>query len=197
MNAAELIAFEKEVAEAIDAGMVPGPTHLTGGNEQQLIDIFRGISPDDYVFCTYRSHFHALLHGVPRDQVMAKIMEGRSMNLAFPAHNFLTSAIVGGMLPIAAGLAAALKRNGSVSKVWCFIGDMGASIGAFHDAAQYALGRNLPITFVIEDNGYATDTPTSACWGMVPQVPLYYKNVVRYEYERTYPHIGTQPRGAL
>jgi len=121
---ADLIAFEREVADRFERGEIRGPIHLSGGNEQNLIDIFKGVPKDAWVFSTWRSHYHALLHGVPADKVMAQIMEGRSMNLAFPEHRFFTSAIVGGILPIAVGVAAA-KQN----TVWCFVGDMAAMGG--------------------------------------------------------------------
>ena len=147
MTAADLRAFEREVADAFEAKKITGPIHLSEGNEAQLIDIFREIPRDAWVFSTWRSHYHALLHGVPRELVMAEILAGRSMMLHFPEYRFFTSAIVGGILPIACGVAAA------GGQVWCFVGDMTASIGAFQDAQWYAVGHDLPITFVIEDNG--------------------------------------------
>ncbi len=183
MQAAELIAFEREVADAWEAGKLRGPVHLCGGNEDQLIEIFKEINREDFVFSTWRSSYHALLHGVPRDIVMAEIMAGRSMMLHFPEYRFFTSAIVGGILPIACGVAAA------GAKVWAFIGDMTASIGTFHDAAQYAHGRGLPIRFVVEDNLLSTNTPTSKAWGQV--YDAYGDKITRYRYERTYPHVGS------
>src|SRR5262245_53053446 len=102
MKARELIAFEREVADRYNAGEIRGPVQLSGGNEQQLIEIFRDIPKDAWIFSTWRSHYHALLHGIPREKVMAQIVAGKSMNLNFPEHRFFTSAIVGGILPIAA-----------------------------------------------------------------------------------------------
>jgi pyruvate dehydrogenase E1 component alpha subunit len=181
ITVADLQQFERDVADAFEAKQIRGPIHLSDGNEEQLIEIFKTIDPKDWVFSTWRSHFHALLHGVPRERVMADVLAGRSMFLHYPEYNFFTSAIVGGILPIACGVAAAGDR------VWCFLGDMTASIGAFHDAKKYAEGHDLPITFVIEDNGLATNTPTAATWG--------FKNgagkTISYEYKRTYPHVGS------
>ena len=177
----ELQAFEAEVAEAFAAGEIHGPIHLSGGNEEQLIDIFQNISRDDWIFSTWRSHFHALLHGVPREEVMRQIKLGRSMNLHSAAHRFYTSALVGGILPIAVGVAAALKRRNERRKVWCFIGDMAASLGIFEDAMN--LSGDLPITFIVEDNGFSTNTPTEACWSVGGEVQ-------HYTYTRTYPHTG-------
>lgn len=186
MTAEELIAFEKDVAEAFAAKRINGPVHLSGGNEQQLIEIFRDIHRDDWVFSTYRNHFHALLHGIPRDWLMTEILAGRSMNISSPTHRFVTSAIVGGCLPIAVGVAAALKRQGSTRKAWCFVGDMASTTGAFHEAKEYAQRQDLPITFVIEDNGMSCDSPTRECWGRASNKP----KVQWIVYERTYPHSG-------
>lgn len=179
----ELIAFETEVAEAFGRGEIRGPVHLAGGNEEQLIHIFQNIDREDWVFSTWRSHYHALLHGVPRENVMAEIRAGRSMNLFFPEHRFFTSAIVGGTLPIAVGVAAALRRRGAKNRVWCFVGDMVASIGAFQDACE--MSRDLPLVFVEEDNGLSVNTPTGDVWadGAGPELKTYF-------YKRTYPHAG-------
>jgi TPP-dependent pyruvate/acetoin dehydrogenase alpha subunit len=140
----------------------------------------------DWVFSTWRNHYHALLHKIPAEKVMAEIRAGRSMNLTFPEHRFYSSAIVGGILPIAVGVAAALKRNGCLRKVWCFVGDMAATTGAFHEASDYAAGHDLPVHWVIEDNGVSTNTPTEECWG---NRGGRYK-AQRYQYTRTYPHVG-------
>lgn len=179
MTAEELRAFERQVAEAFEARRILAPVHLSDGNEEQLLAIFREIDRTDWVFAGHRAHFHALLHGVPRLRVMTDILAGKSMMLHYPEHRFFTSAIVGGILPIACGVAAAGGR------VWCFVGDMAASIGAFHDAEQYAVGHDLPITFVVEDNGLSTETPTVETWGhgTTPKTR-------RYRYARTYPHVG-------
>jgi len=185
VDATDLIAFEKSVAESFEAGEIHGPIHLSGGNEEQLISVFKNIGRDDWCFSTWRNHYHALLHGIPQDKVMAEILAGRSMNLCFPEHRFYSSAIVGGILPIAVGVAAGLKRKGCQRKVWCFVGDMAASIGAFHEASEYAAGQDLPITFVIEDNGVSTNAPTRECWGG----GRIYKSI-RYHYKRMYPHSG-------
>lgn len=186
MEAADLIAFEKEVAEAFEAGKIRGPVHLSGGNEDQLIEIFKEVRRTDWVFSTWRSHYHALLHGVPREKLMAHILNGPSMNINFPEHRFVTSAIVGGILPIACGVAAGIKRRGEKYKVWCFVGDMAQTIGVFHEASLYATGHNLPIEFVVEDNGLSTNTPTNAVWG--DSWPL----LIRwYRYTRSVPHVGT------
>lgn len=185
----DLKEFERLVAFHFEGGLIRGPIHLSGGNELDLIDIFKHVDPNDYVFSTWRNHYHALLHGIPAHQLMDQIMAGHSMNIMFPERRFFTSSIVGGILPIAVGVASGLKRNRSDRKVWAFIGDMTACTGVFHECQQYAQAQNLPITFVIEENGFSTDTPTLEAWGK----SINHRcggNVIRYAYERTYPHCG-------
>ena len=185
----DLIAFEKEVARRFENGEIRAPVHLSGGNEKEIISIFKEIDDADWIFCTYRSHYAALLHGIPRDWLMAQILAGKSMILSHPGYRFLTSAIVGGMLPIAVGVAAALQRCGEAQQVWVFVGDMAATTGAFHEAVQYADGQDLPIHFIVEDNGFSTDTPTDLAWGQA--IRLDSPRVRRYVYTRVWPHVNS------
>jgi len=185
MQTADLKEFTEEVAKSFGEAKIPGPVHLSGGTEDKLLELFQEIGREDWVFSTYRSHYHALLHGVPRDYLWKEILAGRSMNIFSTEHRFVTSAIVGGILPIAIGVADGIKRRGETNKVWCFIGDMAASIGAFHDAVTYARGHDLPVTFVIEDNGFSCNSPTKEIWGEGTR-----DNVRCYTYSREYPHVG-------
>lgn len=196
MNKDELISFEKEVAAAYCDGKIRAPIHLSDGNEDQLIEIFRSVRQEDWVFSTWRSHYHALLHGVPRDHLMQKIMRGESITIMCPEYRFFSSAIVGGTLPIAVGVALAAKRTGRGEHVWCFVGDMGAETGGFHECVKYSQNFDLPITFVIEDNGQSVGTPTSVTWGRgechprntMPQRTA--DKVYRYHYNKQVPHVG-------
>jgi pyruvate dehydrogenase E1 component alpha subunit len=192
----KLQEFERDVALRFEMGMIPGPVHLSGGNEEQLIEIFQNVSTDDYVFSTHRNHYHALLHGVPSYTLMREIMAGHSMNLFFPEYKFFTSSIVGGILPIAVGVAAALKRDGSNAKVWAFVGDMCSTMGIFHECQQYAQGHELPITFVVENNDLSTNTPTEKVWGGKLNDRLG-GNTIRYHYERMYPHYGVSKNAVI
>ena len=183
MTAADLIAFEREVAARFDAGEISGPVHLNSDTQAApLIEIFRDIKRTDYVLGTWRCHMHALLHGVPRERVMAEILAGRSMMLHFPEHRFMSSAILGGMLPIACGLAAGGER------VWCFVGDMCSWSGTHKDAVTYARGHGLDVHFVVEDNGLSTNTPTVEAWGL-QEAP----HILHYKYKRTTPHYQPLP----
>ena len=77
----DLKSFEEEVKVVYEAGGIKAPVHLAGGNEQNLIDIFQYVHKDDWVFASWRNHYHALLHGVPRDTLMDLIVRGKSMSV--------------------------------------------------------------------------------------------------------------------
>ncbi len=182
-----LIDFEREIFRIYETGVIRGPIHLAGGNEDELIKTFQEIKKDDWVCTYYRSHYHALLKGIPEDWLKEQIVDGRSMEIMSKDYKFVSSAIVGGQLPIALGIALGIKRDGSDNQVWAFCGDMAASAGMFHECTQYAGGHDLPITFVVEDNGLSIDTPTREVWGDSGNDA----KVVRYKYGRSYPHHGT------
>ena len=184
----QLVQFELDAKEEWESGSVLGPVHLSKGNEEQLIEIFQYVHPDDWVFSTWRNHYHALLHGVPGDWLMDEIKRGRSMKIFNKEHNFIISAIVGGIIPQALGTAWALKEKGSDRKVWCFVGDMGFETGEFHLCYKYAKNFDLPLQFVVEDNNLSTNTPTDETWGKKQEVP---DDVIFYEYERGFPHHGS------
>lgn len=189
MDADVLRDFERDIATEFEAGHIRAPVHLSGGNEEPLIEIFKEIDPKDWVFSTYRNHYHALLHGIPPEVVKAEILAGKSMFWSSPTHNFVTSAIVGGILPIAVGVAAGIQRRGDPNVVWVFVGDMAATTGIFHEAVHYSDGQNLPIQFVVEDNGFSTDTPTTEAWGYAVQLES--PRVRRYTYTRVWPHVNS------
>jgi pyruvate dehydrogenase E1 component alpha subunit len=125
----ELIAFEDDIAECFNSGIIKAPVHLSNGNEEQLINIFDRINEDDWVLCSWRSHYQCLLKGVPREQLKKDILEGRSISLCYADYRVLSSGIVGGVLPIAVGIALGIKRAKGKNKVWCFMGDMTSETG--------------------------------------------------------------------
>jgi pyruvate dehydrogenase E1 component alpha subunit len=182
-----LKAFEQRVADAYNAGAIRAPVHLAGGNERQLIEVFQDIGHDDWVCGAWRMHYHCLLKGVPEDQLMADIVDGRSITLNYPEHRIITSAIVGGIIPIALGLAKAIKMAGGAERVWCFVGDMTATTGIFAECHRYAFGHGLPLNIMVEDNGKSVRTPTRATWGDGwPPTHI----VGRYCYDLPWPHAG-------
>jgi len=183
-----LIGFEKKMADHWESGRIRGPVHLSGGNEEQLIEIFKRIKSTDWVFSTWRSHYHALLKGLPSEWVEQEILDGRSITIINKEEKFYSSAIVGGIIPIAVGVAMANKRNGINDRVWCFVGDMTFETGTFMENYKYVKNFDLPITFVVEDNGVSTNTPTVETWNKKSDIP---NDVIWYEYEKQWPHYGT------
>jgi TPP-dependent pyruvate/acetoin dehydrogenase alpha subunit len=186
MNAADLLAFEEDIAQDFAAGNIRAPIHLGGGNEAQLIEIFKDIAPTDWVLAGWRSHYHCLLKGVPCDKLKTAILAGRSVSLCFPEHKILCSGIVGGIAPIAVGLAWALKRRGGKEMVHCFLGDMTARTGIVHEAMNYAAGHRIRVNWIVEDNGLSVCTNTEASWGL-RSVGI---TVTRYKYNLSRPHAG-------
>src|ERR1041385_1716525 len=138
MTAEDLIQFETEIADLFNAAKIRAPVHLYSGNEAQIIAVFKDVRPDDWVMCSWRSHYQCLLKGVPREQVKAEIIAGRSISLCFPEHRIVSSAIVGGIVPIAVGAALAIKRNGGKNRVHCFMGEMTAESGIAHECVKYS-----------------------------------------------------------
>lgn len=187
-NEEELIHFENKIVESWDAGKIRGPVHLSGGNETPLIEIFKRISKNDWVFSTWRSHYHALLKGVSPDWLEKEILKGRSITIVNKDEKFYSSAIVGGILPIAVGVAMSNKRKGINETVWCFVGDMTFETGTFMENYKYAKNFDLPIRFVVEDNEVSTNTPTIETWNNKTEIP---DDVIWYKYEKKWPHYGT------
>ena len=188
----ELIDFEADLARRWEAGEIKCPLHLCGGNEEQLLNIFSGIKRTDWVLSTHRNHYHALLHGVPDTMLQEEIMNPkgkmRSMNFCSLEHRFLTSAIVGGNCAIAVGIALSIKKEGKKGHVWCFVGDGAEDSGHFIEAARFGEARGLPLTFIVEDNDFSTDSTKRDRWHNFNTLRA--PNIIRYEYTRIYPHVG-------
>lgn len=188
-----LIAFRERVKAAFIEKRIPAPIHLPGGNEQQVIDVFNYVRPGDWVFSGWRSMYHALLHGIPEEALFDMILAGRSMYIMSREYRFMASSIVGGILPIACGIAMAIKRMKGDERVFVFVGDMTESIGLFDEFRRYAYGWELPVKIVVEDNGFSTGTPTWQAWsnGNIDKTDL---PVEIYSYTRTTPHVGVGQR---
>jgi len=185
----DLIDFENDIISHWEGGEIRGPIHLSNGNEKELIRIFNKIGIDDWVFSTWRSHYHALLHGMEPDKLKQKILDGKSITIVDKDSKFYASAIVTGTLPIALGVAKAIKLQKSDNKVWVFLGDMAFESGIFYEVHKYARNYDLPLYFVVEDNGVSTNTPTLDTWnGIQREIP---EDVIYYKYESKYPHYGT------
>jgi hypothetical protein len=184
----ELIAFEDRIGDLYMDNQLPFLFHLSGGNEEQLINIFKDIKEGDYVISNHRNHYHALLHGIPPEELEQKIKDGRSMFVYDRERNFFLSAIIGGTPAIAAGVAWALKRKGSDQRVWCFVGDGTEDNGHLAEAVRYVDGFDLPCTFVIESNDRSCEATNEDRWGKTAHPEWNSPNVIRYQYTCTYPH---------
>lgn len=104
----EMISFETSVAADYEKGKIKGPIHLSKGNEEKLIDIFSRIAKNDWVFSSWRNHYHALLHGVNPNLIKKFIYSGKSMSVSSKKPKFFSSSIVGGIISIALGVSLSL-----------------------------------------------------------------------------------------
>lgn len=191
----DLVDFEKEIADIYATGVVKAPVHLRSGREEKLIEIFQNesIGPDDYVYGFWDSHELALLKGVPREEVKHAILDGNSISLCFPKYNVLCSGIVGSLMGTATGTAWALKNQDKQGRAFCFCGDMSAETGIFHEAVKYAYNFDLPVKFIVCDNGLSVMTDTRATWGSKDPWFIgtkYEKKIIYFKYENGYPHSG-------
>lgn len=184
----KIINFEEDIKKIYESGKVKAPIHLSGNNEDNLIKIFRKIKKKDWVISTWRSHYHALLHGFPSKLLKKRIIQGRSMGINSKKYKFYSSSIVGGGIPIGLGIAMANKLKKNKSIVWIFIGDMTYETGTFHECYKYAKNFKLPLKFVVEDNNLSTNTPTNKAWKKKSKIN---KDIIYYKYKRKYPHHGT------
>ncbi len=196
MKKIDLIKFENDIASVFNSGRIRAPIHLYSGNEEVLIKFFKKIKKNDWVFCSWRSHYQCLLKGVPPKRLKKEILEGKSISLCFPEYKIYSSAIVGGVLPIAVGMALSLKRKKSRNKVYCFMGEMTSETGIAHETIKYSRNKKLPIHFIIEDNKKSVCTDTRKTWS---QNKLTYekssdKYITYYKYKLKYPHAGAGKR---
>ena len=196
MNKQKLIKFEDEIAQLFNAGKIHAPVHLYHGNEDKIINIFKKIKKEDWVFCSWRSHYQCLLKGVSEKQIKDEILACRSISLCFPKYKIYSSAMVGGSIPIAVGTALSIKRNKSKNRVYCFMGEMTSETGIAHECIKYSRNFKLPIHFVIEDNEKSVCTNTRKVWN---QKKLSYEGysddyVTYYHYKLKYPHAGAGKR---
>ena len=160
--------FEEKCIELYETEKIRGFLHLASGEEAVCTGVLSTLTPEDAVIATYREHGHALLRGVPANLIMAELFgkqegcskgRGGSMHLFNAEHRFYGGyAIVGGGLPLAAGLALADKMQGKKRVTACFFGEGAAAEGVFHETMNMAELWALPVLFVCENNLYAMGT---------------------------------------
>ena len=191
-----LIDFENNIISLFNNSKIKAPIHLHSNNEENLIKIFKKINKDDWVFSSWRSHYHCLLKGVPKKILTKEILKGNSISLCFPKYKIYSSAIVGGSLPIATGLALSIKRKKLKNTVYVFLGELTSETGIAHECIKYSINKKLPIHFIIEDNKKSVCTDTRKTWSM-KKLTYEKKNsrfISYYKYKLKFPHAGTGKR---
>ena len=138
-----LINFEDKIAKLFNEKKIKAPIHLYFGNENKMINIFKKIKKIDWIFCSWRSHYQCLLKGVPEKDLLRKIIQGSSIALCFPKYKIYSSAIVGGSLSIALGVALSAKLKKTKEHVYCFMGDMTSETGIAHETFKYAVNYKI------------------------------------------------------
>jgi pyruvate dehydrogenase E1 component alpha subunit len=160
--------FEERCAEMYAIGRIGGFCHLYIGQEAVSTGFISQLRPDDYIITTYRDHGQALARGMAPRAVMAELFgrqdgcakgKGGSMHMFDKQLGFLGGhGIVGGHIPIAAGVGFAIKYRGGDQVIVCFMGEAAVNNGAFHEALNMAALWKLPCLFVIENNRYGMGT---------------------------------------
>jgi pyruvate dehydrogenase E1 component alpha subunit len=160
--------FEEKAAEMYTKGKITGFCHLYAGEEAVAVGAIQALYDKDYVVSTYREHGHCIAKGAEPRVVMAELFgketgishgRGGSMHLFDPVLRFMGGyAIVGGGLPIAAGLGLSVMYKEEQEIVACFFGDGALPQGAFHESLNLAALWNLPVVFICENNFYGMGT---------------------------------------
>jgi pyruvate dehydrogenase E1 component alpha subunit len=161
--------FEARCVELYQAQKIRGFLHLYDGEEAVAVGVMSALGPRDAVVATYREHGQALARGVPMAALMAEMLgkaegccrgRGGSMHVFDREHRFFGgNAIVGGGLPLAAGIALADRRLGRDAATACFFGEGAVGEGVFHETMNLAQLWRLPLMFVCENNLYAMGVP--------------------------------------
>ena len=160
--------FEERAAEMYAMQKIGGFCHLYIGQEAVAVGAISTLRPDDYILCSYRDHVHALVKGSDPKRIMAELFgretglskgKGGSMHLFDVEHGLLGGhAIVGGHIPLATGVAFAMKYDERPQVALCFFGEAAVNIGAFHESLNMAALWKLPVVYICENNRYGMGT---------------------------------------
>jgi pyruvate dehydrogenase E1 component alpha subunit len=160
--------FEERASQQYQAQKIGGFCHLYIGQEAVVTGAIAAVRDDDYVITAYRDHAHALARGTSVDACMAELFGketgcsrglGGSMHFFDKQHHMYGGhAIVAAHIPLAVGLAFAIKYRGEDRVTLCFFGDGAINQGAFHEALNLAALYKLPIVFICENNLFAMGT---------------------------------------
>ncbi|MDP3928663.1 MAG: pyruvate dehydrogenase (acetyl-transferring) E1 component subunit alpha [Bacteroidota bacterium] len=179
--------FEEKAAQLYGQQKIKGFCHLYIGQEAVVAGTMSALKKEDKIITAYRDHAHALACGIPAREVMAELYgkvtgcskgKGGSMHMFSKEHNFFGGhGIVGGQIPLGAGIAFADQYRGGDQVTVCYFGDGAARQGALHETFNMAMLWKLPVIFVIENNGYAMGTSV----GRTTNVAEMYKIGESYE----------------
>jgi len=160
--------FEEQCAASYSAGAIRGLLHLYIGEEAVAVGAMQALTHEDPIVTAYRDHGHALARGMDPKHCMAEMFgriggcakgKGGSMHMFDKQLGFLGGhGIVGGHIPIAAGVGFAIRYRGGDQVIVCFMGEAAVNNGAFHEALNMAALWKLPCLFVIENNRYGMGT---------------------------------------
>jgi len=178
--------FEEKAGEAYSLGKIGGFCHLYIGQEAVGVGCLSQLRPDDYIVTTYRDHGQALARGMPARVVMAELFgkatgcskgKGGSMHLFDASLGFLGGhGIVGGHIPLAAGIGFAVRYRQGDQVAVCFFGEAAINNGAFHEALNMAGIWKLPCIFICENNRYGMGTAldrATATWNISERAASY------------------------
>jgi pyruvate dehydrogenase E1 component alpha subunit len=160
--------FEERAGELYAKAKIGGFLHLAIGEEATIVGSTRALRDDDYLISTYRSHGHALVRGTPPGAVMAELFgrvdgccrgRGGSMHMFDRERRFLGGyGIVGGNLPLAAGVALSSDLRGADEVTLCQFGDGAANQGTFGETLNIAALWRLPVVFMVTNNQFGMGT---------------------------------------
>lgn len=160
--------FEEKAGQLYGMQKIKGFCHLYIGQEAVVAGAMSVLRPEDAMITAYRDHAHAIAKGIPPKAVMAELYgketgcskgKGGSMHMFSKEHRFFGGhGIVGGQIPLGAGIAFAEKYRGSDLVCVCYMGDGAVRQGAFHETMNMAMLWKLPVIFVVENNNYAMGT---------------------------------------
>jgi pyruvate dehydrogenase E1 component alpha subunit len=160
--------FEDGVKFLFLEGTMPGTIHQCQGQEATAVGVCAALGDDDFITSTFRGHGHALARGLSVEELLFELFgaatgcckgKGGSMHVGNLARGMVPGiAIVGGGIPLAAGMALAMKMQKRRGAVACFFGDGAVAEGAFHEGVNLAAIWDLPVVFVCENNLYGAST---------------------------------------
>lgn len=163
--------FEERVKYLFLEGIMPGTIHQCQGQEACAVGVCAALEEDDVITSTHRPHGHCLAKGLTANEMMAELFgkttgcckgKGGSMHMGNLEKGVLPAiAIVGGNIPVTAGMGLAFKINEEKRVAISFMGDGATNEGIFHESLNMAAIWNLPVVFVVENNLYGASTPVN------------------------------------